>query len=234
MSASFTPLISATLAFVLGHFFLSARAVRNGLIGILSRNGFLAVYAIYALGTFIWMNLAYTKAPWEDLWGDPYWARWASVLLMPFAAILLAAGVSTANPSAVGMDKMLAAGREPKGIQKVTRHPLLWAVALWSALHLAANGDEASVIFFGGILILCLAGMAHIEARKRAEGGAGWERFASLSSAIPFAALIGGRNTVTLSEIGWGRLGAGVLLYLVLLFGHRVVIDVPILGKLAG
>ncbi len=234
MSANFTPLISATLAFVLGHFFLSARPIRAGLIGILSRNGFLAVYAIYSMATFIWMNIAYTKAPFEDLWGDPHWARWASVLIMPLAAVLLTAGVSTANPSAVGMDKLMAAGREPRGIQKVTRHPLLWAVAIWAALHLVANGDQASVIFFGGILLLCLVGMLHIEARKRAEGGAGWERFASLSSLVPFAALIDGRTRVTLSEIGWGRLVAGLLLYVVLLFGHRIVIDVPILGQLAG
>lgn len=234
MSASFTPLISATLVFVLGHFFLSARPVRSGLVGILSRNGFLAVYSIYAMASFIWMNIAYTRAPFEDLWGDPYWARWASVLIMPLAAIFLAAGVSTANPSAVGMDKLLAGGREPRGIQKVTRHPLLWAIAIWAALHFAANGDEASAIFFGGILVLSLAGMAHIEARKRAVGDPGWERFAALSSAVPFAALIGGRTRVTLSEIGWGRLAAGVVLYLVLLFGHRVVIDVPILTQLAG
>ncbi|MDH3241751.1 MAG: NnrU family protein [Alphaproteobacteria bacterium] len=234
MSANFTPLISATLAFVLGHFFLSAGPVRAGLIGILSRNGFLAVYSLYSIATFVWMNIAYTKAPFEDLWGDPHWARWASVLIMPLAAILLAAGVSTANPGAVGMDKLMAEGREPRGIQKVTRHPMMWAIAIWAALHLAANGDQASVIFFGGLLVLCLGGMVHIEARKRAEGGAAWERFAAGSSVVPFAALLAGRTRVTLSEIGWGRLAAGMVLYVVLLFGHRVVIDVPILAQLAG
>lgn len=234
MSDTFMPLTAATLAFVLGHFLLSAGPIRSGLIGLLSRNGFLVVYSIYAIATFIWMNLAYTRAPFEDLWGDPLWARWASVVVMPLAAVLLTAGVTTANPSAVGMEKLMAEGREARGIQKVTRHPVLWAIAIWAALHLAANGDLASLIFFGGLVLLCLLGIAHIETRKVTEGGMGWERFTSGSSAIPFTALLSGRAKVTLSEIGWGRIAAGIVLYILLLFGHRVVIDVPILPQLAG
>ncbi len=73
-----------------------------------------------------------------------------------------------------------------------------------------------------------------MEARKTAEGGAAWTRFRAHSSAIPFAGLLSGRVTVTLAEIGWGRIAAGVVLYLIFLFGHRVVIDVPLLPGLAG
>jgi uncharacterized membrane protein len=234
MSESFTPLISATLSFVVGHFVLSAGPLRGAMIGALCRNGFLAVYSLYAIATFVWMNVAYTRAPFEDLWGDPLWARWASVLIMPLAAVLFTAGAATAHPWAAGMGTRIERDRAPAGIQKVTRHPVLWAIAIWSALHLVSNGDLASLIFFGGILGLAILGMAHMEARKRAEGDAAWERFASRSSAVPFAGLIGGRIRLTLSEIGWGRLAAGVILYFVLLFGHRVVIDVPILPALHG
>ncbi|HSR55001.1 MAG TPA: NnrU family protein [Alphaproteobacteria bacterium] len=234
MSANFTPLIAATAAFVLGHFVMSSMPIRTALMVPLGQKGFLAVYSLYAIGTFIWMNIAYTRAPFEDLWGDPHWARWVSVLVMPLAAVLFAAGAATAHPWAVRVGNQPDQGREPRGIQKVTRHPVLWAIAIWAALHLAANGDQASLIFFGGILALCLIGVAHMEARKRAEGGAAWEGFAARSSVIPFAALVSGRAKVTLSEIGWGRLAAGLILYFILLFGHRVVIDVPLLPQLAG
>jgi uncharacterized membrane protein len=37
------------------------------------------------------------------------------------------------------------------------RFPLAWAVVLWSVGHLFANGDGASLILFGGMLIYALA-----------------------------------------------------------------------------
>ena len=128
----------------------------------------------------------------------------------------------------------MAEDRPPMGIQKVTRHPILWAIALWAALHLTANGDLAAVIFFGGLLVMSLGGMVHMEARKRAEPGDAWTRFADQSSLVPFAGIIAGRLRVSLAEIGWSRIAAGLILYLVFLFGHRVVIDVPLLPRLAG
>ena len=234
MSASFTSLIAAALAFVLGHFVLSAAPIRAALTGALGRTGFLVAYSLYAIATFVWMNIAFTRAPFEDLWGDPGWARWLAVGVMPLASVLFVAGILTANPSAVGFEKLMAANRPPMGIQKVTRHPIQWAIALWAALHVIANGDLASVIFFGGILVLSMAGMLHMEARKRAEPGDGWTSFAERSSFIPFAAILRGRVRVSPSEIGWSRIAAGLILYLVFLFGHRVAIDVPLLPQVAG
>jgi uncharacterized membrane protein len=90
----------------------------------------------------------------------------------------------------------------------------------------------ASLILFGGILLLVLGGIANLEMRRRATAGAGWDRFAAASSIIPFVALARGRTTIQVGEIGWNRIAAGVLLYLVLLFGHRIVIDAAILPGL--
>ena len=53
------------------------------------------------------------------------------------------------------------------GIAAVTRHPLLWSLALWSGAHLVANGDLAHVILFGGFAALALAGMAVFDRRAR-------------------------------------------------------------------
>ena len=234
MSTSFTPLITATLAFIAGHFLLSAGPVRAALLGALGRTGFLGLYSAYAAATFIWMNVAYARAPFRDLWGDPTWARWLAVLAMPVAAVLFAAGAMTANPGAVGFGGLLDGERPARGIQKVTRHPILWAVAIWAAVHLCANGDLASAIFFGALLALCLFGMVHIELRKRAEPGDAWRKFAAQTSFVPFAGLVSGRLKLGLGEIGWSRLAAGAILYLLLLFGHRIAIDVPILPQLAG
>ncbi len=87
--------------------------------------------------------------------------------------------------------------------------------------HLIANGDIASLILFGAILTLALGGIAHIEARRRTDGGAAWERLAAATSVIPFAAAYSGRARVSLAGIGWGRMALGVALYFVLLLGHE-------------
>lgn len=232
VTTSFAPLVIATFAFVASHFILSATPVRRPLVARLGEPLFLLAYSAVALGTFAWMCIAFARAPFEDLWGDPDWARWLSVLAMPFATVFLTAGYSTANPGQVGKAHLLATEVRPAGIQKVTRHPVMVAIALWAALHLIANGDAASLIMFGGILTLAVGGMAHIEARKRALDPQAWNRFTETSSIVPFAAIVSGRARVTLGEIGWNRIAAGLVLYLIFLFGHRIVIDVPLLPEL--
>ena len=41
----------------------------------------------------------------------------------------------------------------PRGMIRVTRHPMLWSFAIWAAVHILGNGDTASIVFFGAILI---------------------------------------------------------------------------------
>jgi len=232
MSASFAPIIIATAAFVLSHFVLSFSLVRDAIAGRIGEQAFLLLYSLVAVATFTWMSIAYGRAPFEDLWGDPHWARWLSVLVMPVATVMLTCGIGTANPGAIGFGNLRAPDRAPVGIQKITRHPVMMAIALWSALHLVTNGDAASLILFGGMLILTLGGIVHIEVKKRARGGDSWARFAAASSVVPFAAIIDGRARVSLGEIGWNRIAAGLVLYVILLLGHRVVVDVPLLPGL--
>ena len=232
VSANFTPLLAATASFVLSHFILSFGPVRSRLAGRMGEQAFLIFYSAVAFATFAWMCIAYARAPFHDLWGDPRWARWVTVAVMPFASILATCGVATANPGAVGFGRLLVDGRGPIGIQKVTRHPVMIAIALWAALHLMTNGDMASLILCGGMLALTLGGIWHIEAKRAASGNEAWARFVAASSVVPLAAIVSGKTQVTLREIGWNRIAAGVVVYFVLLFGHRIVIDVPLLPGL--
>ena len=79
-------------------------------------------------------------------------------------------------------------------------------VALWAFLHLVANGDLASILFFGAFLIVALAGAPSIDAkRRRALGAARWDAFASQTSIVPFAAIARGRNRFVAGEFGLWR-----------------------------
>ena len=42
------------------------------------------------------------------------------------------------------------------------RHPMLWGVVIWAGAHLLVNGDQASLVLFGGMALWALAEMVLI------------------------------------------------------------------------
>lgn len=223
---SLEELLFATATFLLGHFVLSSLPVRRELIRSLGENGFRIGYSVVATVAFIWMLLAYGRAPYVPLWDPPAWTAWVPALVMPFAALLVICAFTTRNVTAVGGEAQASAPDPAPGIMRVTRHPFLVGTALWALAHLAANGDGASVILFGGILVLAVGGMAHIDARRRATLGSAWGPVALTTSAMPFAALLAGRAKPDWAGIGLWRVAAALALYLALLLLHQPLFGV--------
>ena len=223
MVESLNALIAATLIFVGGHFLLSGGAVRPLLVARLGDAGFRGVYSIMALASLVWMLFAYNPAEAALLWVAPAALYWVPLLVMPFAAILVVAGLTTPNPTMVGGDGLLkdGAGSPALGILSVTRHPFLWGTGLWALSHLLVNGDIASVIMMGGIAVLSFAGMAHIDRRREAALGAAWGPMKLTTSCLPFGAILSGRTKLDWRGIGWWRPLLGLALYVGLLHLHR-------------
>jgi uncharacterized membrane protein len=172
-----------------------------------------------SLAAIAWMIWAYVKAPYERVWVGDEFKVWALVL-MPVSLICIVAGGMTRNPSAVRQESALATMGEPRGILRITRHPIQWGIALWALLHLIARGDAASLVFFGGFALLAILGTMLIDARKNRTLGADWQRFASSTSNFPFAAIIQGRNQFRFEEIGWKKVLIGLGVYFVFIFLH--------------
>ena len=208
----------ATVVFLAAHY-VSSTPVRGGLVSLLGENVYLGFYVVVSLITLGWMIVAYARAPYQQLWLGDEFKAWA-VVLMPVSLVLIACGLLTRNPSAVRQESALRSLGEPRGILRVTRHPVMWGIALWAAVHLISRGDTASVIFFGGLLLLALSGTVLIDARKDKTIGVDWQRFAAITSNIPFAAILQGRNQFRFDEIGWGKVLVGLALYFVLIFLH--------------
>jgi uncharacterized membrane protein len=113
------------------------------------------------------------------------------------------------------------------GILKVTRHPIMWAIALWALSHLMTRNDLASLILFGSLAGLALIGMSLMDRRRAERLGPLWGTFALTTSVIPFQAALEGRTRVSLREIGWWRIALGLALYAAFLGIHEFVIGVP-------
>lgn len=73
MQPALLSLIAASLAFVGLHFAFS-HPLRSALLGRLGENGFRGLYSLTALGTFIWMILAYRAVGPEKLRCGAEWA----------------------------------------------------------------------------------------------------------------------------------------------------------------
>ncbi len=230
MLLSLDALFAATVLFVGGHFLLSSEPLRRPLTKWLGAQGFVTVYSLAVTGALLWMGLAYSAAPVLTVWTPPPELTWIPLVVLPFAGILVVAAFTTPSPTLVGGERFGSSLDDPApGILRVTRHPFLWGTALWAGAHLLVNGDLASITVFGGILVLCLGGMRHIDQKREASMGAQWGPVKLTTSAVPFAALIAGRTRMDWAGLGWWRPLAGLLLYVVLLGAHPWLIGVTAL-----
>lgn len=206
-------LFAATAAFLLTHF-VTSTPLRAVLVKALGEWPYRGLYSAVALAALAWMISAYAGAPHEPLWTG---LRYLPVVAMPFAFVLLACGYWR-NPTMVGADKLLKSEDPARGMIRITRHPLMWAIMLWSGSHILARGDLASLVFFGGLLLLAGFGTILMDSRKQSNPD--WARFAAVSSNIPFAAIAQGRNRIAWGEIGWLRPAIGLALFAAFLLGH--------------
>ncbi len=209
-------LIAASAFFLLIHFAVSGTRLRDALTARLGDGPYRGAFALVSLAGLAWMIYAYRHAPNIPLWGFLLGFRPAAYVLVFIAFLFGVVGLLTPSPTRVGMESKLASGPEAvRGMVRITRHPFLWGIALWAAVHLVVNGDAASVVLFGSLLTLAVGGTAAIDAKRRRKFAAQWAPFAQLTSDIPFAAIAGGRNRLgpALAEIGAWRLLAAILLY---------------------
>ncbi len=222
MTGTLTHLFIAAIAFVGSHFVMSSRPVRDPLLNKLGQNGFLGLYSLVAFIFLAWLVLAYIDAPYVEYYEPPTYLRHWTLSLMMVTCIFLAASLTPKNPTLAGAGANTLSG-SPKGIFRITRHPMMWGIGLWGLTHFVANGDGASLIFFGAMTLLALGGPLLIDRRKAREFGEEWQLYAAQSSYIPFAAILAKRTTFSATEIGWLPVVLGGAFYLILLILHETL-----------
>ena len=159
-------LVLAAIFFAGIHLGVAGTTWRDRAVAVLGEGAYRAVFSIASLAGIIWLVMAYRHAPYVTTWGVPVWWKPVAIMLMLPAFLLVVTGLTTSNPTIVGEEGRVA--RPPEGIVRVTRHPFLIGVGLWAVVHLIANGDLASFIFFGSLAVTALAGTVSIDAGSAA------------------------------------------------------------------
>ena len=219
-------LIIAAICFVGIHSFIAGTALRARLVRLVGEEMFQATFSVLSLAGIIWLSQAYRQADYVELWGHIQGFRWLAGTIMLVAFFFVVFAFTAPNPTAVRGGTLLKEKEPARGIQRITRHPFLCGVALWSLTHLVFNGDLASVIFFATFLILSLAGPASIDKKRKQVFGHDWDRFAAVTSVVPFMAIVQGRNSLHFSELGWWRFVLAAVVLGFFLYMHKILFGV--------
>jgi len=219
-------LSAAAAGFIFIHIGVAGTKLRDAIVGAIGEKAFQAVFSLVSLG-LIWLTVqGYNAAPYQDVWGHQEWARHLLWLLMLPAVLLMIIGLTTPNPTSAGQDGKLAEDEPAKGIVRITRHPFLTAVILWGVSHLIINGDLASIILFGAMTLTAALGTTSIDKKRQRKDPDNWQRFAAVTSIMPFGAIMAGRNSLKLGELGWWRIALGLIVYVGLLHSHGMIFGV--------
>lgn len=213
-------LMLAALFFLGTHLGVAGTPVRGALVQLVGERFYLAGYAVLSLVAISWLADSYKVAPYVETWGQLYVLQPLALVLMLPAFLLVVIGLTTPSPTLVGAESLLSKEHVVTGILRITRHPFLMGVALWSLTHFLVNGDLAGSILFGSLFVLAVPGAFSIDAKRAAKMGEQWSDFAARTSVIPFVAILRRRNRLVVGEIGWWRIMLGVLAYAAFLYFH--------------
>lgn len=184
--------------FIISHLLPSLPGVRAHIIQVTGRRAYFIGYGVVSSVLLIWTLYAALSAPVTLLWMPSGWQAHVTLVLSPLGLFLVVAGLITPNPLS------LSARRDDRvytgGIVAVTRHPVFWGGALWSGSHIPPNGDVRSVLLFGTLTLLAVAGFWLSDRRARNRLGTRWAPLARTTSIFPFAAIACGRT-----RFSWDR-----------------------------
>lgn len=214
----------AAAAFVGSHFLLS-HPLRAPIAARIGERGFLGIYSVVAFATLIWLALAYRTAPTGPLLWPASDAIWVIASLVMLAASVLLMGSLIRNPAMpeAKTDTVPVA----RGVFAITRHPMMWAFALWGVVHILVYPERSNIIVAVAIIMLALVGAAMQDRKNEALQPEFWREWERRTSYWPFAAIASGR--ARLGGLGTHALIGGLVVWLFATWAH-----IPLSGWRAG
>lgn len=207
------------------HIIGSSVPVRNFVIQRIGNLGFKGLYSLVALATFTGLcySFFFHKHAGYQIYNSGYLLQLLANLLMLAALVILLQGLVSANPMTTLAElrgKYVSSGQ---GIQRITRHPQNFSFALFGLAHLLANPYIGDWIFFGGFIVYGVLSAVHQDRRQRATGSREVRQFINGTSAIPFAAILKGRQRFGLDEYYPPALIAAIVIFILLKLMHPLL-----------
>jgi uncharacterized membrane protein len=215
-------LVLLSTVFAGTHIGLATRRVRAVLVARLGEWGFLGVFSLVASVAFAAMVHFYAVHRFEGAAGPALGGAGLPRTLLSAAVVaglvlvIASLGPYPASAYALGGHDT----REPRGLERITRHLFLFGVALMAGAHALLAPHLVGTVFFAGLVGLALGGAWHQDRKLLARRGRSFAAFLATTSLVPFAAILAGRQRLVLRELPWGALVATVPAIAVLRWAH--------------
>lgn len=195
--------------FVASHLGLSQASVRSRLVARLGEWGFLWLYFAVAAMTFGAAAVFFAD---HRLDGPPGPAlgrfvplRWALLVAVVLGVMAMVASFASYERSPYSLQGRRA--REPRGLERVTRHPFFAGMALFAAAHAVLATHLVATVFMVALGLLAVAGAWAQDRKLLRLRDESFARYLAATSAVPFAAIASGRQ-----KLVWGEMPATELL----------------------
>jgi len=197
-------LVCVWLLFGGSHLLLAWPPVRSWLVHRLGERGHALAYSAVAAITLVLLAAAVARYGSEGVRGPALSAfapaRWALGAIAFIGATLAAAGLINYFRSPIAYLRRTSGRpvvlRPPSPVERITRHPFFVGLALTMGAHALLASTLAGAAFFGGFVVLVLAGMPMQDRRLRAQHGEAYAGYIASTSALP----------VVRSPIAWREL----------------------------
>jgi uncharacterized membrane protein len=183
------------------HVGLATARVRAALVARLGDAGFLALFSGVAAVSFSVLASYYAT---HRFAGAPGLALGRSTGVRLGLMAVVVTGVTLTflldyarSPTAL-FDQPIHA---PHGIERVTRHPFFAGVALLALAHVLLAAHLVGTVFFAGLAALASAGAWHQDRKLLGRRGGPYGGYLAATSALPFAAILAGRQRLVWREI---------------------------------
>jgi uncharacterized membrane protein len=210
------PAVGVTLFWVLfgaTHIGLATPPLRTWLVARLGEHGFTNLfYAVAAAAFALLVRYAavhrFEGAPGLGLAIAPP-VRAILIATIVVGVVLLVAGVLVFPMSP--MTRRRTGALEPRGLERVTRHAFFVGVGLLGLAHTLLATRLGGTLFFAWLTLFVAVGAWHQDRKLVRLLGEPYRDYLRVTSALPFAAILAGRQRFVWRDLPGGALAAGIV-----------------------
>jgi uncharacterized membrane protein len=201
------------------HIGLATLRIRGWLVSRLGEVGFTVAYSAVAIATASIVIVYYSHHRYD---GDAGLALGAIPVMRPVLIALIVVSVMMMLAAFATYDRspyaILGKGKfpEPRGLERITRHPFFVGLVIFAIAHVLLATRLVGAAFAAGFGVIALVGMMHQDQKLTARYGAAFVRHLEVTSALPFAAIVAGRQRMVGRELPVRHIVAAIVLAIIL------------------
>ncbi len=185
--------LGLAVAALVGSHLLLSHALRRPVMAGFGLAGFRVVYSALAAALLMVILVAYHLAPHGPaLWSSDSLALQLVFSVFGYFAVVLFVASLFGNPGLVGANLNGLSTRQPEGVYRITRHPMMFAIAIWCVVQMMLVPSARNIICCTGFIVLALVGARLQDVKNAAASGREWTLWVNRTPFWPNLRRVGG------------------------------------------